>query len=214
MSKLNHQITGARESIILTNENISYEFLMSPLSDKDISELDLWIQNRYINESLAAITEPTQADSERINKIASQLSATSSVGAKMMDCTDGFARVLWQSIHKNHPGITYAELVPLGESVFNRVQINQKLSSLNNAESRILPKKEKDKGNNGRPPPDKAFVYCMLAERNGWTFADIAEMTPIQQIIALSKGEAANSGEISFSTEEEYLAWKASRESR
>lgn len=83
---------------------------MSPLSDVDISELDLWVQTRYIRMARQAAADLPQekqgAEIEIAQRTAAGLSAFSGAGARMIASVNGMARVVWQSIHAKHPEVS------------------------------------------------------------------------------------------------------------
>lgn len=54
------------------------------------------------------------------------------------------------------------------------------------------------------------MTYRKLAKMYGWTFEQIADMSPYQQLAALSEGKS-DAGQLVFRTEAEYLAWLSKR---
>lgn len=110
--KNNTRLTGASTPVIFSN---GFELYLSPLSDKDITELDNWIRARYLHIQRTGI--PKDADEEtkeRIERIAQQTAATLNwyigYGASMMASIDGLCRILYQASRKNQPKLTYDEL--------------------------------------------------------------------------------------------------------
>jgi len=92
-----------------------HEYQASPLTDKDISELDAWIQADYVKVARASLDEnSTKAEREETLAIAMRqaagLSWMSGTGAKMIATVKGMARLTWQMIHRNHPKVTVAQL--------------------------------------------------------------------------------------------------------
>lgn len=91
------------------------EYLMAPLTDMDISELDEWVQSRVMEVARRALvyaTTPTERE-EMIRvalKTASSMTWMSGEGSKMMSTVDGLTRLVWQSLKKNHPAVTFLEL--------------------------------------------------------------------------------------------------------
>lgn len=108
-------VAGAPSVLILENGK---ELRMSPLTDRDIAELDQWVQARLIQNARKSLPpDATQADRDETLRLAMQESLTVSwltgVGAKMMLTVDGIARLAWQGVHKNHPDITLDQLQTL-----------------------------------------------------------------------------------------------------
>lgn len=198
MSKINHQITGARETLILKDGDSFIEFLMSPMSDIDISEIDLWVQARYV--ALASASDRDKAKQE-----AQTLTAFAGIGAEVLSCVAGITRLLWQAIHRNHPNVSQDKLYALMMIEENQVAVNDKFQSLNYVE-----RFSKKSDNGHTATPDKATIYRRLAKMYGWTFADIAAMTPLQQLTALTEINSANES-LHFETEEQLAEWKARR---
>lgn len=84
------------------------EYRMSPLTDRDISELDEWIQTEHIRLARASLgPECTQAERDETLGIAMRqartLSWMSPEGAAIMGTVDGVARVIFQGLRENHP---------------------------------------------------------------------------------------------------------------
>lgn len=200
MSRTNHQITGARESINLVVDNDTREFLLSPLRDIDISELDLWLQNVYIRQA----SKEDAADIEQIKATAETLSALYGSGAEMLECADGYARRFWQSACRNHPGLSYEECRNIMREELNQQYFQYKFELLNYVSSAVVPRTKTS------VPQNKGTIYSALAEMYKWTFQQIAEMTPLQQLIALSKGKAGTD-QAYFETEEQFLKWLAEK---
>jgi hypothetical protein len=85
---------------------------MSPLTDKDIAELDNWLQSRVVEIAVRAIPQnaPAALREELLTialKHATSMSWMTGEGAKQMGTIDGVSRVLWQSLKKEHPDITH-----------------------------------------------------------------------------------------------------------
>lgn len=90
-------------------------YQMSPLSDKDIAELDAWVQSRIIcmaRESLPK--DATQSERDETLRIAMQTASSvtwmSGQGAKLLATVQGWTRLVWQTIKRNHPDVTEEEL--------------------------------------------------------------------------------------------------------
>lgn len=91
------------------------EYLLSPLTDADISSLDGWLRHRIIETAAAAaesITNPEirQLVIDRAIERAMQLTWLSGRGTQMMASPDGLARMMWTMLQKRHPGVSYEKL--------------------------------------------------------------------------------------------------------
>jgi hypothetical protein len=108
---------------------------MKPLSDKDISEMDLWVRVRYIRtarEAAEGLTPDRYEQELRIAQMtAIQLSAFSGMGGKMIATVDGMARVIWQGIKDNHPEITEHRIRALMFSQRNLKEANAAFKMVN-----------------------------------------------------------------------------------
>lgn len=108
------EITGAPVPIWLGKE----EYLLSPLTDKDIAALDNWIRARHIQIARSSFTEETTpVERTEILTIAMQQAASLTwmgpSGAKIMSTLDGVSRVVYQGLLKKHPEITHAKVMSL-----------------------------------------------------------------------------------------------------
>lgn len=112
MSKEGQRITGAAAPITF-HDGTTYQ--MSPLSDRDIQEMDLWAQARYIQVSRAGIPdsvskEDRDAEMRSIRREAMGITWLSGLGASLVATVDGMCRLLWQSIKANHPDVLENDL--------------------------------------------------------------------------------------------------------
>ena len=88
-----------------------HSFRMSPLTDRDIAELDNWLRTRVIRtarESLSPDTSPNdrQLVIDSAVRVAMSMTWMSGDGARQMATLDGMAQLLWQGIQHNHPETT------------------------------------------------------------------------------------------------------------
>jgi len=95
-------------------------FQMSPLTDRDIAELDLWVQARIVQIARASLNgEPAEIREETL-RLAMQTAAGASwmtgMGARIMATVPGMTRLVWQSIKRSHPEITEEEV---GQHLFS-----------------------------------------------------------------------------------------------
>ena len=89
-------------------------YQMSPLTDKDIAELDEWVRARHIQIAVESTKDMADEDKAELRQVAllqaGELSWMSGTGARLMATVDGMTRLVWQSCKKNHPELTEAAL--------------------------------------------------------------------------------------------------------
>lgn len=126
--------TAASDPLVLGDR----EFQMSPLTDKDIAELDSWIQSRCIE--IARNSLPPDASQELRNEtiqsaieVAMSMTWLSGRGAKILATVQGMTRLVWVSIRKNHPDVTPAQLQAYMLDPENIQKANLAFSRLNSA---------------------------------------------------------------------------------
>ena len=121
------------------------EFRMSPLVDKDIAEIDEWLQARVIENACNAAANLSPEDAKEIKQIAVQESVTisflSAQGAKILATVPGMARIAWQSLHKNHPEISVDELAMMLLNPKNVNNLNERFTRLNTGRKKRNPPK-------------------------------------------------------------------------
>lgn len=121
------QITGAGHPIEFSApDGKQISLIMSPLSDKDIAELDSWVQSVCIDNARRSL--PPNATQKEIEltmnsamTTAMGLTAFGGSGARLMSTPRGVARLVWQSCRKNHPTLTVEQVT---EYMFNPQNIN------------------------------------------------------------------------------------------
>jgi len=91
------------------------EYQMSPLTDRDISELDEWVRCRFINLAMRSLPDDMSESDRtkfRVNAVHEAMTLTwmSGRGAQQMASVDGIARLVWQSVKRNNPGVAEDEL--------------------------------------------------------------------------------------------------------
>lgn len=125
--------TAASETITIGGR----EFQMSPLTDKDIAELDSFVQQRSIQ--IARDSVAGQSDEIRRETIAIAIECALGLtwmagrGAKILATVPGMARLLWQSVKRNHPEITVDELQELMLERNNIETVTDTFKKLNNS---------------------------------------------------------------------------------
>lgn len=106
-------VTGAPRPLVFA-DGTTYRF--SPMSDKDIDELDMWVRAQFVRvarESLRG-SDVSQIERDEIIRMAMReamgLTFLWGPGAALMQTTAGLVRQAWQSIKKCHPEVTEDEL--------------------------------------------------------------------------------------------------------
>lgn len=103
-------ITGAAVPLKIGDK----EFMMSPLTDRDIVELDLWVQAKYVQIARESARDENLQERNRIEELATKTAASLTwmhgTGAQILASVDGMARLVWQAVRKNHPSVSLSEL--------------------------------------------------------------------------------------------------------
>lgn len=119
-------------------------FNASPLSDKDLAEMDSWVQAKTIRiarESLPSNASPAERE-ETLTialRLAQTLTAWSGTGAKMIASVEGMTRLVWQSCKRNHPELTEDCLREYMFDPDNIRETQRVFKKLNNPDSMIEP---------------------------------------------------------------------------
>lgn len=84
---------------------------ISPMTDRDIAELDEWVQWRYlqnVRDSFRPTDRPEVREMETRVAQENSLSLTwlSGRGARIIATLAGMSRIVWQACHRNHPDMT------------------------------------------------------------------------------------------------------------
>ena len=99
----------------LTLNGITYS--LSPLTDRDIEEVNNWLRASVINMARDSLTSDMSKDerSEILGvamKEARSLSWMHGEGSKIItQSIDGVSRVMYQGVVKNHPNVTFADFL-------------------------------------------------------------------------------------------------------
>lgn len=114
------QATAAPAEIHLVGK----PYLMAPLTDADMAELDNWIRARAIAAARESLPPGTSEDERRVTiaaavEAAMGLTWTRGAGSRHMGTLQGTAQVLWMGLRGNHP-----ELTPL--AIFAALRRNPK----------------------------------------------------------------------------------------
>ena len=91
------------------------EYRCAPLRDVDFLELDHWIRGLYDRTVVESMPEGSTADQLfaarcEASQRALHLTWTSGVGAAQLRTVDGIARLIWQACHRQHEGLTVADI--------------------------------------------------------------------------------------------------------
>lgn len=103
---IKNDITAACNEVILGDKS----YRISPLTDKDISELDNWLRIQTIRLARESVLDADAATQDHVMKLALEFASTitwmSPQGSALMGTIDGVGRLIWQSIKKEHPEMT------------------------------------------------------------------------------------------------------------
>jgi len=154
-----NQLTAAATPLFLNKK----EYRAAPLNDRDISELDEWVQTRLIQRASSALT-PDMTGQQRAEildsamRVSQGLTWASGQGARILATVDGMAQLTWQMLKREHPTLTpefvRQELMANPKAnmeetqrVFNRLKEEEK-SALVSGKSPDRKNKGKDKRKN------------------------------------------------------------------
>lgn len=89
-----------------------FTYEMSPLSDSDTEAINNWLRASYIQMARDSLTpKSTEAEREETLRIAMttarKLSFMEGDGAEIISSLEGVTRVLWQSIRRKHPEVSW-----------------------------------------------------------------------------------------------------------
>jgi hypothetical protein len=141
------RVTGAATPVKLTNGKEILEFMFSPLSDKDIDEIDEWLQARVIEiarESLKSNSSQRDRD-ETINaaiRLSVEVSLLSPAGARMISTVAGMTRLCWQSARKCHPDLSEAKLRSFLINPANIDVVNKAFARVNSVPTKYTSKNQ------------------------------------------------------------------------
>jgi hypothetical protein len=108
------EITAAAHPLMLAGR----EYFLSPLSDRDIEELNYWLQDQMIQMAVRNMAPelPQRTRDELMDaamRQAAHLSWMSGEGSKQMRSLSGVARVAWQGLRRRHPELTHDDVKKL-----------------------------------------------------------------------------------------------------
>jgi hypothetical protein len=130
------RVTAAATVVNLTDGN-EYEFL--PLTDRDIDELEEWLQSRLITIARNSLDENCdQQQRDEIIKMAiregAKVTWRSQQGLEMLANPKGIAQIAYYSMRKRHPELKIATLRELMQHSENVAEINRAMRRVNFAE--------------------------------------------------------------------------------
>ena len=143
---MDENITAAPTPLVLGGT----QYLMSPLTDRDIAQLDEWIRTRLLQTVRQSLKDQDVDDDdyEREMRIAqkSALSLTwlSGEGAKILGTVDGMSRLVLQSVGRNHPELDL-------ESIRKMLLDPSNMNEVNDAFRRVNDLNNSDDGDNKTP---------------------------------------------------------------
>lgn len=113
------------------------EFHMSPLTDRDIDELDTWLQAQMVEIARASLKDDmSEREREEIlgaaMREASRMTWLSGDGARKMRTLRGVSRVLWQSLRRRHPELSHDEVKSMLMDPATIAYVNTVFRKINN----------------------------------------------------------------------------------
>ena len=115
------------------------EFLLSPLTDGDVVELDRWVQSECVAAARASVPEEaSQSEYDRVVgaacKAAVGLCSSFGEGRKALLTERGYARLTWTGLRAKHPGLTEQRVRALikGTSREERLALVEAYQRVNN----------------------------------------------------------------------------------
>lgn len=102
------QVTAAPFPITFGSQTYS----MSPLRDTDIDEINNWLRASYIKMARESIdASMSKVEREELLGVAMdrarRISFMEGNGSDLVSSLEGFIRIFWQGIKRNHPGIPF-----------------------------------------------------------------------------------------------------------
>lgn len=134
MSVTDPRLNNAASPLYLRDEQgRDIEILVTRLTDVDISELDEWVQSRFVKLARASLgDDATQKERDETLRLAMHEAAgltwMSGQGAKMMASVDGMARLVWQAARSRQPEIAFERIRAL---MFNPANVQEAARKLN-----------------------------------------------------------------------------------
>lgn len=113
LTKAAHPLTLLYDDNDGVTREVIYE--MTPMSDKDMVEVDEWLRANYIRTARSSLpSDATQLERDETLTIAMReaqsISFMSGQGAQMIGTVSGLARLIWQTVKHRHPDVSYESL--------------------------------------------------------------------------------------------------------
>lgn len=133
MKQSDKNLSGAADLVTFTNGK---QLWMSPLTDKDIAELDNWVRSYYLKTQRNSLGEDaSEEDKIRVERIAQEVAVNlnwyQGLGMQIMAGVDGMTAIVYISAKKRHPEVTFDEIRALLLDPKNLNEANDKFESLN-----------------------------------------------------------------------------------
>lgn len=133
-------------------------FNLTPMSDRDMTELDNWLQAEYVRLARASLPdfctpEERQETIQMAISKAMTLTFLSGEGAKIMGTVQGMARLIWTNLKRHHPDVSFEELKSYMYDPANIKEANETWRNLNLGPR--LPKGDKGGEAPGKSEPGK-----------------------------------------------------------
>jgi hypothetical protein len=138
---INSVLTKAARPLFLKNsEGREVQLNMSPMSDRDIEEMNEWIRARFIQNarnSLAGITDPaTREETLAIAmRTASRLQFTNGTGAGMVATPEGMTQLVYLCCRERTANLTYEVVRALMFNPLNVESVNHSWREANGVTS-------------------------------------------------------------------------------
>lgn len=116
-------------------------YRISPLSDRDFGEFENWVQDRFLDVAKRNLEGLVQADRDALLKAAyetsSRLTITSPEALKLMSTVDGAAYLLYLSLRRDHPDVTFEKAKEISTNPKVLRQFMDRINELNRVEVQV-----------------------------------------------------------------------------
>lgn len=124
------------------------EFLISPLDDRDLGEVDIWLRSNHLAKILKAIPQglPKQQE-ESLHRMAVREAAEmcwmTREGMTALATVEGMTRLMWIGARKNHPELTHEAMQASIMHDGNKDSVAQNINEANTALAHAMPRRFK-----------------------------------------------------------------------
>jgi hypothetical protein len=131
---------------IVFNDGSTYQF--SPLTDKDLDELDEWMQSRLIEAARRSLSKSaSQEERDETLRVAmreaTKLTFLSPDGARMIATLPGMTHLCYLSLRKCHPDVDEPSLHKLLSDPENLSILNEKFDRANHVSNGKIKRKNR-----------------------------------------------------------------------